>query len=325
MSRRLFLQTLRCVFAACIALACSGSAWAQTWPGKPVRIIVGFAPGGGTDVLARMIAQPLSQMWGQPVVVENRPGADGSIAAAVVSQASPDGLTLAMVSNAHTITPSEYHLSYDPVKSFAPITEVASVPDILAVNPALPVKSALDLIALAKAKPGTMNYSSSGTGTSPYLEMRLFEQLAGIKMVHVPFKGSAPAMTALLSGEVQLMFGAVSTTLAQVRAGKLRALAVSTAIPCPVAPEIPPLAKAANLPGFNSSVWYGLLAPAHTPSAVTEKISHDVNTVLHRPEIAKALQARGFILVADSPQHFTATIESDIARWSKLLKAPASQ
>ena len=207
-------RTLARLALASALLLCSHHAWAETWPTKPVRIVVGFAPGGGTDTLARLIAPRLSAMWGQAVVVENRAGADGSIAAAVVAQASPDGLMLAMVTNAHTITPSEYKLPYDPVKSFAPITEVASVPDILLVNPALPVHSVQDLIVFARAKPGTLNYGSSGTGTSPYLEMRLFESLTGIQMVHVPFKGSAPAMTALLSNEVQLMFGGVSTTLA---------------------------------------------------------------------------------------------------------------
>jgi tripartite-type tricarboxylate transporter receptor subunit TctC len=298
---------------------------AQTWPSKPVRLIVGFEAGGGTDTLARLIAPPLSAMWGEPVVVENRPGADGSIAAALVAWANPDGLMIAAITNAHTITPSEHHLSYDPVKSFAPITELAFVPDILLVNPALPVHSVTELVALAKAKPGALNYGSAGTGTSPYLEMRLFESLAGIQMVHVPFKGSAPATTALLSGELQLMFGSISTTLNQVRAGKLRALAVSTKVHSPTAPEIPTMAEAAGLPDFDSGVWYGLLAPAHTPTAITEKISHDIGTVLLQPDMQKRLVELGFITVADSPQHFTATIEHDIARWSKFVDKPAAQ
>lgn len=321
----LLCGTVLCGTVLCGTVLCGTGAWAQTWPSKPVRLIVGFEVGGGTDTLARLIAPRLSTMWGQPVVVENRPGADGSIAAAVVAQASPDGSMIAAVTNAHTITPSEHHLSYDPVKSFAPVSELAFVPDILLVNPELPVHSVAELVAYAKAKPGTLNYGSSGTGTSPYLEMRLFESLTGTQMVHVPFKGSAPAMTALLSNEVQLMFGSISTTLNQVRAGKLRALAVSTAVHSPAAPEIPTVAEAAGLPDFDSGVWYGLLAPAHTPAAITEKMSQDINAVMHQPEVQKRLLELGFITVADSPDHFTATIVRDIARWSKFVDKSAGQ
>jgi tripartite-type tricarboxylate transporter receptor subunit TctC len=292
---------------------------AQSYPNRAVRIIVGFAPGGGTDTLARLIGPRLSEMWKQPVVIENRAGADGSIAAAAVAQMPPDGYTLAMVSNAHTITPSEYKLPYDPIKSFTPVTEVAYVPDILLVNPSLPVNSIDELIALAKAKPGTLNYGSSGSGTGPYLEMRLLSKMAGIDLVHVPYKGSAPAVVALLSGEVQLMFGAVSTTLEQVRGGKLRALGISSAEPSPAAPDIQPVGKV--LPGFESSVWYGLLAPAGTPAAVAEKVSADIRAVLAMPEVKDRLAGLGFTIVANTPEQFTGIIASDIKRWSALLGA----
>ena len=298
---------------------------AETWPSRAVHIIVGFAAGGGTDTSARLIAPRLSAIWGQPVVVENRDGAGGSIAASVVAEAKPDGYLLAMVSSAHTITPNQIKLSYDAVKSFAPVTEVASVPDFLLVNPALPVHSVPELIALARAKPGTLNYGSVGAGTPPHLAMVLFQSLTGTDMVHVPFKGGAPALTALLSNEVQLEFGAVSTTLAQVRAGKLRALAVSSGVRMPSAPEFPTIAEAANLPGFDVGVWYGLLAPAGTPPAITEKISDDIAVVLQQPEVHDRMGELGLIGVGDSPAHFTATIQSNIARWSKVLAQTTPQ
>ncbi len=310
----------RLVFAVLVAFA--SEAGAQGFPARAVRIIVGFAPGGGTDTLARVIGPHLSNMWKQPVVIDNRPGADGSIAAGIIAQAPADGYTLAMVSNAHTITPNQYKLPYDPIKSFAPVTEVAFVPDILLVNPSLPIHSLAELISYAKANPGKLNYGSSGTGTSPYLEMKLLERMAGIQLVHVPYKGSAPATTALLGGEVQLMFGAVSTTIEQVRGGRLRAIAISSAAPSPAAPEVMPVGK--DLPGFESSVWYGLLAPAGTPPEVVTKISDDIRTVLALPEVKERVAGLGFTVVADPPAHFTATIASDIKRWAELIgpKAP---
>lgn len=262
------------------------SAFGQTFPAKPVRLIVGFPAGGGTDTLARLLSRKLADTWPQALVAENRPGADGAIAAELVAKAPADGYTLAMISNGHTITPFQRQLAYDPLKDFAPVTLVASIPNLLLVHPSLPVKTVKDLVALAKAHPGELSFGSSGTGTSPYLAMELLKSMAGIDMVHVPYKGSSPAVFDLMGGHIQVMFGAISTTLAYVKSGKLVALAVSSPRRWPAVPNLPTVAES-GFAGFEASSWYGVLAPAGTPPAIVNKLQADMAAAVNAPDSKK--------------------------------------
>ncbi len=306
-------------FTAALGIALMSHASAQGYPAKPVRMIVGFAPGGGTDIMARVIGKKLADAWPHALVVENRPGADGSIATELVAKATPDGYTLVMVSNAHTITPFQRKLGYDPVKDFVPVTLVASNPNLLLVHPSLPVKSVKDLIALAKARPGQLTYGSSGSGTSPFLAMELFKSLTGTDIVHVPYKGSNPAVTDLVGGHIQLMFGAVSTTFPHVKSGKLRAIAVSSPTRWPSVPNVPTVSESA-LPGFEAATWYGLLAPAGTPQPVMAKLHADIAGVLHQPDVKAYGLEQGFQTIGNKPDEFADIIRSDMLKWGKLLR-----
>ena len=232
------------------ACALANSALAQTYPSKPIRFLVGFPPGGGADTVARLLAKHLTDAWGATFVIENRPGADSTIATELGAKAAPDGHTLITVTNAHVITPFQRKLPYDPVKDFAPVTLAATGPNFLLVHPAMPVKNLKELIALAKARPDTMSFGSSGTGTSPYLAMELLKSMAGVKMVHVPYKGTGIAVVDLIAGNIQLMFGAIATTIPFIKAGRLKALAVSSSKPIAAAPDVPPVAN--TLPGFEA-------------------------------------------------------------------------
>jgi tripartite-type tricarboxylate transporter receptor subunit TctC len=312
------MRVQRLGFALAWALALS-SVQAQDYPSKPVRFLVGFAPGGGTDTLSRLIAPHLNALWGQPVVVENRPGADGSIATELAARAAPDGYTIVMVTNAHTITPFQRKLGYDPVKDFAPVTLVASTPNLLLVHPSLPVHDLKELIALAKRRPGELSFGSSGTGTSPYLAMEMLKQMAGIDMVHVPYKGSGPAVLALVGGHLQLMFGSITSTLPHVRANRLRAIAVSSSSRIAAAPEIPTVAES-GLPGFEARTWYGVLAPAKTPAEIVQKVSADIGSVLRQPDVAGFLAKSGFDAIASSPDEFAAIIRADMEKWGKVIR-----
>ncbi len=292
---------------------------AQDYPSKAVRFLVGFAPGGGTDTLSRLIAPHLNTLWGQPVVVENRPGADGSIATELAARAAPDGHTIVMVTNAHTITPFQRKLGYDPVKDFAPVTLVASTPNLLLVHPSLPVRTLKELVALAKRRPGELSFGSSGTGTSPYLAMELLKQMAGIDMVHVPYKGSGPAVLALVGGHLQLMFGSITSTLPHVQANRLRAIAVSSSSRLPAAADVPTVAES-GLPGFEARTWYGVLAPARTPTEIVRKIGSDIAAVLRQPDVVGFLGKSGFDAVGNSPEEFLSIIRSDMEKWGKVIR-----
>jgi len=310
------------MLAASVALVAfgQGAVHAQDYPSRPVRIVVGFPPGGGADTIGRLLGKKLGEAWSQSIVVENRPGADASIATEFVSRAAPDGYTLLMTTNAHTITPFQRKLPYDPVKDLAPITLVASTPNLLLVHPALPVRTQADLIALAKRRPGELAFASSGTGTSPYLSMELFKMLAGIDMVHVPYKGSGPAVIDLMGGHVQLMFGAVSTTLPYVKAGKLRVLSVSSTQRIAAAPEVPTVAEA-GLPGFEARSWYAVLAPAKTPAEIVQKVATDIAAMLRQQDIIAFLATIGFDPVGNTPAQFAEVIRSDMVRWGKVIRA----
>ena len=295
------------------------------FPDKPVHFIVGFAPGGGADTVARIVGRKLSTKWDQPVLVDNKEGADGSIAADYVAHAAPNGYITAWISNAHAITPSQIKLPYDPVKSFTPVMLAVYQPGVLVANPSVPVNSLNDLIALARQKPGELTFGSSGSGTAPHLDMELLMNLTGIKMVGVPYKGTAPALVGVVSGEVQVIFGSIATTLPQIKAKKLKALAVSGDARFALLPDVPTVEEAANLKGFRGGSWNGVLAPAGTPPEIVKQLNSDIAEVLRSPEVTKIMDDSGSIVIASSPEAFTETIKSDIAKFADLIKKTSAK
>ena len=295
---------------------------AQTYPSKPIRMIVPFPPGGTTDILARAIGAELTKAWGQPVVIENRPGAGGNIGSEAVARSPGDGYTLLMGTvGTHGINPSLYKkMPYDAVKDFAPVTLVALVPNILVVHPSVPAKSVAELIALAKKQPGKLTYASSGNGTSIHLSGALFESLAGVQMVHVPYKGSAPAVTDLLGGQVNMMFDNMPSALPHVKAGKLRALGVTSAKRSPAVPDVPTIAEA-GVKGYEASSWFGVLAPATTPKDIVAKLNAEIAKSLGTPEMKEKLSSQGAEPVGNTPEQFGAFIRAEIDKWAKVVKA----
>ncbi len=292
------------------------------YPEKPIRMLVGFAPGGGTDTTARIVSQRLASALGQQVIVDNRAGAGGNIATEFVSHAPADGYTLLLgTPAAFAINPSLYkNLPFDPVKDFEPVSLIVSSTNVLVVHPSVSVRNVKELIAVAKARPGQLNYGSAGTGTPPHLAGVLFDTLAGTKMVHVPYKGGAPAMIALVSGEVELIFATVETAVPQIKAGKIRALGVTTAKRSALLPELPTIAEA-GVPGYEANNWNGVLAPAKTPAAIVERLNREIGKVLGAQEVKDALFRQGFDAWPSTPQEFGAYIKAEIAKWAKVVKA----
>ena len=314
------MKTLRLLLALVTTLVCASQAHAQTYPAKSVRLVVGFGTGGGTDTLSRVLSRKLADTWPQSLVVENRPGADGSIATEIVAKSPADGYTLVMVSNAHTITPFQRKLAYDPVKDFSPVSLIGSNPQLLLLHPSLPAKTLKELTALAKSRPNEMAFASSGTGTSPYLAMELLKSVTGMKLTHVPYKGSGPAVIDLIGGHVQLMFGAVSTTISHLQNGRLRAIAISSPQRWPALPQIPTVAES-GVPGFEASTWYGVLAPAGTPQAIVSKLHVDMVAAITAQDIRKHLLDLGISTIASTPREFIDVIRNDMARWGKLIRS----
>ncbi len=298
-----------------VALALAGNGLAQDYPAKPIRIIVGPGP----DALARVIGQQITQAWGQPVIIDQRGGGGGTISAEAVAKAAPDGYTLLLATGTHTINPSLYKVSYDMVRDFAPVTLLASTPFILAVHPSVPANSVGELIQLAKSKPGTLNYGSGGSGTPPHLATELFKTLAGVNMVHVPYKTVAAAITDLIAGQLQVMFTVGPAGLPQIRAGRIRGLAVSTAKRSAFAPELPTVAEA-GLAGFDVFGWNGLLAPAGTPKPVIAKLHGEIARALLSPEVRERIASFGFEPVGNTPEEFGEFVKADIARWARVAK-----
>ena len=291
------------------------------YPSKPIRIVVPFPAGGTTDILARAVAQKLTDTLGQTVVVDNRPGAAGNIGAELVAKSPPDGYTLLMGTvGTHAINASLYaKMPYDHVRDFAPVILVAGVPNVLVVNPSVPANNVQELIAYIKANPGKVNFASSGSGTSIHLAGELFKTMTGLSMTHVPYKGSAPAVTDLLGGQVQLMFDNLPSALPHIRAGKLRALAVTSAQRASALPDVPTVAEA-GLPGFEASSWFGLLAPAGTPKDVVAKLNAEVAKWLASPEAREKLAAQGAIAAGQSPDDFSRHIAAETTKWQKVVK-----
>lgn len=297
------------------------SASAQTWPRGPITIIVPFVPGGTTDIIAREIGQKLSERLGKPVVIDNRGGAGGTLGASIAAKAAPDGYTLFMATIAHAIAPGLYRqgLAYNFERDFAPITVVASVPNILIVNPAVPAKSEKELIAYLKANPGKVSFGSAGNGSVEHLSGELFRFMTGTDIVHIPYKGGAPMLADLMGGQIQMSIETSGAAAPYVRSGKVRALAVSTAKRSPAFPDLPTMAEA-GVPGYEVTTWYGLLAPVGTPADIVNKIRDQVVVALQTPEIKKRLDDIGAEPGGMSPANFAAFIASETAKWSKVIK-----
>jgi len=292
------------------------------YPDKPVRFILGFSPGGGVDIQARIVGDALQKKGGQTIVIESRAGANGSIAADFVSRTAPDGYTLVWVSNAHTATPSLLKLGYEAIKSFSPITQVTRTPDVLVVQSGFQTKTLQEFIALARAKPGELSYASVGTGGAPFLEMEMLMKQTGIKLNHVPYKGGGDAVISLLGGNTQAYFSVMATALEPIAAGQLRPLALSSQMRSPKLPDVPTVAEAAGLERFDAadSQWTGVLAPAGTPKPIVDKLYKDFSEVLMSSEVQQRMGEVGFIPVASTPEAFTAMMAKDIPKWAELLK-----
>ena len=296
-------------------------AQAGSYPTKPIRLVVPFPPGGATDILARAIGQRFSEVLGQPVIVDNRPGAGGNIGSELVAKAAPDGYTLLMGTvGTHAINPSLYaKMPYDHVKDFAPVILVAGVPNVLVVHPSVPARTVGEFIAYAKANPGKLNFASSGSGTSIHLAGELFKVMAGVQMTHIPYKGSAPAIQDLLGGQVQLMFDNLPSALPQIKAGKLRALAVTSANRTPALPDVPTVAEA-GLAGFEASSWFGVLAPAGTPPATIARLNAEGVKWLATPEAKERMHNLGANAAGGTPEDFAAHIRAETVKWARVVK-----
>jgi tripartite-type tricarboxylate transporter receptor subunit TctC len=311
---------MKLVAAFCVLLAAALAAQARAFPDKPVRLVVPYAAGGSTDVISRTLGQKLSEMWGQPVVIDNRPGASTIIGTDIVAKSAPDGYTLLVTTASFTIVPSLFDkLPYDSAKDFQPITLINTTPLVLVVNPSVPARSVQELIALARARPGALNFGSAGSGGSNHLAGELFNAMAGVKMVHVPYKGNAPALNDLVGGHVDLVFNGLTSAIPLIRAGKLRPLAMTSLARAGALPEIPTLDEL-GMRGFQAVGWNGLSAPARTPPEVIARISADVLKVIRSPELIERLKLEGSDPVGNSPQQFAAFLREETARWSEVIK-----
>jgi tripartite-type tricarboxylate transporter receptor subunit TctC len=279
-----------------------------------------FPPGGGSDIMARKIGQKMSERWGQQVVIDNRPGAGGNIAAEAVANATPDGYTLLVAASAQlAVNPALYpKLPFDPVKSFAPVSLVGSVPNMLVANPSLPVHSLKEFINFAKARPGQLSYATAGSGSTAHLSVELLKLETGIELLHVPYRGAAPALTDVISGQVPLLMAGIPSVLAQVKAGKLRALGITALKRSQAAPDIPTFSE--TIPKFESNVWYGLLAPAGTPTDVVEKLNEEVLNILRMNDAKEIFAAQGIEIIGNSPAEFAGYIKSELAKWAVVVK-----
>jgi tripartite-type tricarboxylate transporter receptor subunit TctC len=310
-------SALLALAALAIAVA-SSAAFAQQWPVKPVRLIVPFPPGGGADFIGRVVSPPLTTVIGHSVVVENRTGAAGTIGYEAGAKAVPDGYTFTIVSTSYSVNPSLYKLAFDPVKDIQPVIALCQGPYIVAVHPSLPVQNMRQLIALAKAKPGALNYASSGQGGNVHLVMELFMYMTGTRMTHVPYKGTGPALIDTVSGQTSLIFGSTSGTLPLVRSGRLRGLAVTTAQRSQAAPEFPTVAES-GVPGFDVFDWQGMIGPRGLPKAIVDRLNSELNKILRSKEMADRLEAGGVEASGGTPEEFSAFVAKQIELWRKVV------
>jgi tripartite-type tricarboxylate transporter receptor subunit TctC len=322
--RKRFLSLLSCL--APLLAVCAGGAYAQTYPVKPVRMVVPFPAGGATDIVGRLIAQKLSEAWRQQVFVDNRAGAGGTIGSDIAARAPADGYTIIIgTSSTHAIAPSLYSkLPYDPVRDFEPITLIASATVLLAVHPSVPAKSVRELIALARKQPNALSFASSGMGGISHLVGEHFKSLAGIEMLHVPYKGDTPALIDLTTGQVSLMFGTAVSFLPYVKAGRLNALAVTNPKRSPTLPHIPTIAES-GLPAFEALQWFGIFAPAGTPKDAVSRLHGEIVKILKLPDVQERLTSLGADVVGNAPGEFAAFLKADAAKWAKVVKASGAK
>jgi tripartite-type tricarboxylate transporter receptor subunit TctC len=308
------------MFAACVALLASPASAAERYPEKPVRLLIPFSAGGGTDVLARAVSDKLTKALGASIVIDNRPGAGGTLGAALVAQAAPDGYTFLFTSASYTFNPNFYRdLPYDPVKDFKPITMFGSSPSILVVHPSLPVKNVKDLIALARERPGEIYYASAGRGSNIHLTTELFLYMAKIKLTQVPYKGGGPAQIGVMSGESQVLIPSINSALPFVKSGRLRALGVTSKKRSPLLPNVPTIDET-GVPGYVKTAWFGLFAPTAVPEPIVNHMYQAVSKVLKDPEIVRRLAADGTTAEGQSPREFEAFVHSELAEWAKLIR-----
>ena len=311
-------MTLLRVFLAAVTLAAFTPLFAQQYPAKPVRIIVPFAPGGGSDFIARFIAQRLSASLGQQFIVENRAGAGGMIGAEAGIRSAPDGYTLTLISNSYTVNPSLYKIKYDPVADISPVIQISQGPYLVVVHPSLPVQNMRDLIALAKSEPQRINFASSGTGSLVHLASEMLAAMAGFKLNHVPYKGTGPALTDTIGGQTNALLGSTAATLPHVRSARLRALAVTTSQRLTAEPAIPTVAES-GVPGYEVVLWHGFIAPKGVPAPVIERLNAEVNKILQLKETAEQLQNDGVSPAGGSAEQFLAAIKKEIEVWRKVV------
>ena len=316
------MNPIRIAAAFCAAaLLHAGTASAQAWPSKPIRLMVPFPPGGSTDIVSRIVAQKLSERLGQPIVIENRGGGGGTIGTAVVARSAPDGYNLTVASTStHVVAPGVYaKLDYDPVKDFAPIGLMAVSPYLLVVNPAVQAKTLKELIALAKAQPGKLNYASAGIGSTTHLAMEMLKSVSNTYMLHIPYSGNGPAGTAVVSGQVEILFGSLPALLSQAKSGRVRALAVGTPKRSPSLPDVPTVAES-GYPGFDASLWLALMAPAGTPPAIVDRVNKEIVALIAVPEMRTALDKAGAEPLTGTPADLAAMIRDGVPKYAKIIK-----
>jgi tripartite-type tricarboxylate transporter receptor subunit TctC len=319
------MKAIVAVLTVLVCATCGAAHAAQdNYPSRPIRLVSPFPPGGFNDILSRLIGQKLTESWGQQVVVDNRPGANMIIGTGVVAKAPPDGYTLVMAAIPHAINPGLYKLPYDPVKDFTPIVMICSVPNLLVVHPSVPVNSVKELLAYAKANPGKISFASVGSGSSSHMAGELLKITAGIDMVHVPYKGAAPALTDLVAGRVGLYVGATVSVLPHVRSGRLRALGVTSTKRIGSLSDLPTVIEG-GLPGFEVSSWYGLLGPAGVPRGIVQKLNGEVKRIVEMPDVRERLLKDGADPAGSSPEEFGAMIRSDVQRWMRVVKATGAK
>jgi tripartite-type tricarboxylate transporter receptor subunit TctC len=302
-----------------VALAVAGGAYAQNYPTKSIRIIAPFAPGGGTDFIARVAAQKMTEALGQQVIVDNRPGAGGSLGAELGTKAPPDGYTYTLIAGSYAVNPSLYKLHFDPVADITPVIQLSQGPFLIVCHPALPIKNIKELIALAKSKPNGLIYASSGQGSIVHLATELFADMAGIKMIHVPYKGTGPALTDTISGQTQLLWGSIATTLPQVKNGRLRSIAVSTAKRIEALPQVPTVDES-GLKGYDTILWHGLIAPKALPRPILDRVNGELNKILKQKEMQDKLAGDGVTAAGGTPEQFGALIKKDIDTWHRVVQ-----
>src|SRR5882672_1434374 len=311
---------MRKAIVVALGLLAAVGAWAQDWPAKPVRFIVPYPPGGGTDVIARIVQHPLSEAFGQPIVIENRGGAGGVVGTEAAAKAAPDGYTFLFTLSSHTINPLLYKLNFDIERDFTPVTLVVSVPQLIAAYPGSSIESMHDVVAMAKAQPGRLHFASVGNGTPSHIAGELLKVKAGIDIIHVPYKGGGPAVADTLGGQVPLLMVTMPAAISHVRAGKLRALAVTTIRRNPGAPDIPTVAEALQIPDYEVDSWYAMFAPAKTPAAIVTRMQREIARVIQLPDVKHKLLEQGGDTVGSTPEELDKVVKGELRKWGELIR-----